>query len=208
MKKQNIDNLIHKLKHKPQDELYKRAEKSAHHILASLAFQEVSKECYYSTNSILLSPVGLYYSIFHLSISLCYINPFIELKELKRIRHSNLYNLINTHLVNKSFLKPSFSELFIALQEDREWLNYSFQEFKLDLFDEFESNILLFEKEFKSAIYYMDVIFEKSNKIFDFRERIKLYIGDSKGEDLLDTYLSKNLTLKIEPYLLQYNLTT
>ena len=173
-----------------EETCWDRAEKSGKHLLSAIAFKECSTNYFRSTESVLLSPIGYYYSIFHMSMALCWLNPEIEESKLSRIRHSTLQNLIKSKFVSIGLLRDSYSSLMNNLKEEREWLNYSFGEFKYDFVQNAEDKEILLGEEFKNSILLMDEICELLKSKFDIRQRIMLYIGDSKGDDLLQTYLS------------------
>ena len=129
MKQKTSDKFISIYKEFTEDECWERAEKSAKHLLSSIAFKESSTKYTEKTKSVLLSPIGYYYSIFHMSLSLCWLNPEITKAQLTRIKHSSLQNLINEKFVNQTLLEKSYADLMINLKEEREWLNYTFGEF-------------------------------------------------------------------------------
>lgn len=54
------------------------AEKSAKHILSAIAFKESSRVSFKKTGSVLLPPIGYYYSFFHMAVALCWLHPGIK----------------------------------------------------------------------------------------------------------------------------------
>ena len=78
------------------------------------------------------------------------------------------------------------------LKEKREWLNYTFGEFNFDFFQEVNNNDDYLNKEFDKCFEIMDQICKLVLKKYDIKERMNLYIYDAKGDDFIQTYLSKD----------------
>ncbi len=190
MKQKTADKFIRLYNQFSEDICWNRAEKSAKHLLSSIAFKECSTSYYKTSDSVLLSPIGYYYSIFHMSMSLCWLNPEIEEAKLSKIRHTTLQNLIKSNFVNQGLLNESYSDLMQELKEEREWLNYTFGEYQYDFFENAVENEKLLSQEFEKSIILMNDICSLLKQKFDIKQRIKTYIADSKGDDLLQTYLS------------------
>jgi hypothetical protein len=66
-----------------EDECWECAEKSAKHILSAIAFKESSRVSFKKTGSVLLPPIGYYYSFFHMAVALCWLHPGIKKTNLK-----------------------------------------------------------------------------------------------------------------------------
>jgi uncharacterized protein (UPF0332 family) len=193
MKQKTADKFLRLYDDFSEDTCWKRAEKSAKHLLSSIAFKECSTKYYKSSDSVLLSPIGYYYSIFHMSMTLCWLNPEIEESKLSKIRHSTLQNFVKSNFVNQGLLSESYTNLMQELKEEREWLNYTFGEYQYDFFENAEEKEKLLNNEFKQSVLLMDDICCLLKPKFDIKQRIKTYIADSKGEDLLQTYLSNSV---------------
>jgi len=191
MRQKQSDKIIQEYSKFTEDECWERAEKVAKHLLASIAFKESSRVSFEKTNSVLLPPIGHYYSIFHMSVALCWLNPEIDKIKLKKLRHSTLQNLILDHYVKKNILNESFSKLMNGLKEEREWLNYTFGEFNNDFFAEVDSNDKYLNREFNKCFEVMGHICKLLLKKYDIASRINLYIYDAKGDDFIQTYLSE-----------------
>ncbi len=191
MKQKQREKFIRLYKEFSDDTCWERAEKSAKHLLVAVAFKESSKLCYNKTNSVLLPPIGYYYSMFHFSLCLCWLHPEIPDDKLSRLRHSSLQNLISSFFINQHILDKHFLELINELKEEREWLNYRFGEFDYDLFLQTEKNEKLIREEFNNGFRLLNEICEILYHKFDIKQRIRTYIADSKGDDLLQTYLNR-----------------
>lgn len=190
MKQKQSDNFHHLYNLFTEDECWERAEKSAKHILSAVAFKESSRVSFEKTESVLLPPIGYYYSFFHMAVALCWLHPGIKKQKLERLRHSTLQNLIADNFVKQNILSSSFTNVMQELKEEREWLNYTFGEFNYDFFEAVENNEKLTLIEFKKCFDLIDEICELLFKKFDIKQRIRIYIADSKGEDFVQTYLS------------------
>ncbi len=127
-----------------------------------------------------------------MSVALCWLNPEINQDKLEKLRHTTLQNLILDHYVKKNILDESFSNLMNELKEKREWLNYTFGEFNFDFFQEVNNNDDYLNKEFDKCFEIMDQICKLVLKKYDIKERMNLYIYDAKGDDFIQTYLSKD----------------
>lgn len=191
MKQKQRDKIIRLYKDFSEDDCWERAEKSAKHMLTAVAFKKSSSECFVKTKNVLLTPIGYYYSMFHMSLSLCWLHPEIEKEKLSKIRHTSLQNLIGCFFVNQKLINKSFLGLMGSLQSEREWLNYRFEEFDYDFFESTENNSKLIDAAFSESFALIDVFCHILENKFDIKARIQTYIADSKGDDLLQTYLSE-----------------
>ena len=61
-----------------------------------------------------------------MGVAVLYLDYSIDLKKLKRIRHSNLINLICIKLVNRGLISDKFTTLLLNLKVIREKANYNF----------------------------------------------------------------------------------
>lgn len=93
----------------------------AHSIFAvSLFFS--SKHALDEGNTILAS-IGQYYSIFHLGLALVSLDFGHNDNVLEKMRHSKLKNLLK-NFVERGIISTEFLELYMDLQEVREYFNY------------------------------------------------------------------------------------
>ena len=192
MKKKQSDNFRHLYSLLAEDECWARAEKSAKHILSAVAFKESSRVSFRKTGSALLPPIGYYYSFFHMAVALCWLHPGIEKGKLEKLKHRTLQNLILDNFVKQNILPSSFLTAMQELKEEREWLNYTFGEFDYDFFGAVEDNEELVSIEFANCFNVIDEICGLLVNKFDIKQRIKTYIADSKGDDFVQTYLSRD----------------
>lgn len=188
-----------------EDQRWERAEKAAKHLLTAVAFKETSRVSFEKTNSVLLPPIGYYYSIFHMSVALCWLHPEVEDTKLKKLKHSTLQGLIQTYFITPKLLSDYYSTLMQGLKEEREFLNYTFGEFDCDFFEEVEKNEKYVGDAFNLSIELIDEICEILSPQFDIRARISTYIADSKGDDFIQTYLSSEEQNRVTDYLVKVN---
>ena len=190
MKQKQSDSFRQKYNLFNEDECWFRAEKAAKHILSAVAFKESSRVSFEKTESVLLPPIGYYYSFFHMAVALCWLHPGIEIAKLEKLRHSTLQNLIMDNFVKQNVLPPSFTDAMQELKEEREWLNYTFGEFDYDFSSKVENNENLASIEFIRCFDLINEICDLLSSKFDIKQRIRTYIADSKGDDFVQTYLS------------------
>ena len=191
MKQKQSDTFRSSYSQLTDNECWSRAEKTAKHLLTAIAFKESSKACLKKTQSILLPPIGQYYSVFHMSVAFCWLHPKIEAIKLKKVKHSALRKLLLGHYIEQNILPKSYSDLMQNLQDEREWLNYTFGEFDYDFYETVVKNDDLVSSEFKICFSIIDEICKLLMNRFDIKQRIKIFIADSKGDDFLQTYLSE-----------------
>jgi hypothetical protein len=187
-----------------------RLHKSAHHILAAICFRENSQAIWESTNTILLPPIGFYYSVFHLSMAALSIDYQTQLDELTKIKHQKLKKYIQERLIQKTLLPNSYLETFQGLQDMREYANYSFGKKipKYDFMKIGDSFYTITEEPFNlviDLIHNMQKTIENSNSSW---LTIQAAIGDGFGDDLMRIYLPKELEQKVVSFLIEKNLTT
>jgi hypothetical protein len=185
-----------------------RVRKMALHLAAAFSFRVGASSTLKSTGGVLLPPIGHYYSLFHISMVLCWLNPLIDRKKLERIRHSTLKGLIETYYCSKGIIDQSFLDLMNELQEEREWLNYRFGEFSYDFKNKVLGNEQKINREFKVAIDILKEVDIATAKDVNLLSYIQGSIGDSFGDDVLDTYLSVAERRKVMDAFLHHQLTT
>lgn len=205
MNQKQSDKIKRLYKELSEEQRWDRAEKAAKHLLTAVAFRVTSRVSFEKTNSALLPPIGYYYSIFHMSVALCWLHPEIEEIKLKKLKHSTLQGLITTYFITPNLLSEYYSSLMQGLKEEREYLNYTFGEFKCDFFEEVEKNEKYVGDAFKLSIELIDEICELLSPQFNIRSRISTYIADSKGDDFIQTYLSNDEQDLVMDYLVQVN---
>jgi len=200
------DSLIHSVKidelDNNFDEWWERSEICSRRILTAICFREQSNRVFALTESRIFPNIGYYYALFHISVAILAIDYSTELKNLIRIPHKNLINLIKDKLVKRLLIPIDYLELLWELKGLREDTSYSFK------------------TNFKTEIYYREVgklfnvafsfVKEVSNVIenrFPLLSRICTDIGDGFGDGVLQAFLSDEDQDRIWKYLIKKELT-
>ena len=173
---------------------------SARRVLSSLFFFASAKRCYKEENK-LLSAIGYYYSLFHISKALLFLLPNYSIDKLKKISHKKVFNLIKSSFVQRKMLSPKFCEEFDYLRQIREVVNYEMGVW-IGLYRTLKDE----EPELLSCINEAISVFKEICQ--DNIGHISAIIGDGIGDDLMDSYLSKNEAEEVVRMLLQHGLTT
>jgi hypothetical protein len=225
MKSKTKDSFIHSFRNMNEDELYERGGKCAKHLLLGISFRETSLITYNSTQSALLPPIGYYYSLFHFGVAMLHLNYSTKLESLKIVRHQPLINMLKTELVQKKLLDEYFVTLLEELKDFREESNYSFAEFSFvdsennkkdyiyNFFDHVDKFYEWTGNAFNLTINYINDVSDSVKDIdllheINLLNRIQIYIGDAKGDDLLQTYFSPDAIKQIKNFVLEHGLTT
>lgn len=193
-----------------ESEWWARTAKSAKHILTAVCFRETAQSTAQKTGSVIFSPIGFYYSLFHLGIALLYMDYATERQELRRLRHNKLQALIQGRLVNTGLLSGEYLVLLRELQELREYANYVFGE-RVTKYEYKDMLPDLYKKTGDKFNFALKFILQVENEVCDtlgFSLPIQTAIGDGFGDDLIRAYLSKDDELRVQKYLLDNNLST
>lgn len=178
-------------------------------------FWENSQHTIEKTDSILLPTVGFYYSFFHAGAAVCWLKHSIKKENITKVKHSKLQRLLKENFVDKKHISSHFLDVMSCLQDMREISNYTVQPYLysstgLKEYDLYESKGLynVVGKFIDECLSFINEVSKRSIEIFNFKERIKTYIGDASGDDILLTYVSENERKNIEDYLVKNDLTT
>jgi uncharacterized protein (UPF0332 family) len=202
--------LKEQLQAEDSDQWFDRLQNSSHHLLAAICFRENSQSIWKETKTVLLPPIGFYYSIFHLAMALLFIDYQTNTDELKRINHKNLRSLINQRFIQKRLLTNTYLDEFQRLQDIREYANYNFGS-KLPKYEYLQIADTFYPttgKCFDQVIELIHPIQTQIDAFCSFSLSIQTAIGDGFGDDLMRMYLSKNVEERVVAYLRQKNLTT
>ncbi len=200
------DSLIHSAKtdelNNDSEEWWERSEKCSRRVLTAICFREQSNRVFTLTESRIFPNIGYYYALFHMSVAILAIDYSTELKNLKRIHHKDLLNLIEAKLVQRSIIPFEYFELLYELKGLREATNYSF---KTNL--KTESYYQEVGKAFDAAISFIKEVSNVIEDRFPLLLRICTDIGDGFGDDVLQSFLSKDDQIHIWKYLEENELT-
>ena len=180
-----------------------RVAKSAKSILTAVCFRETAIASSETKDSLIYQPIGLYYSMFHMSLAMLWLNPRINSKELANIHHPKLINMVESQLVQTGFIESSFHHILVNLKQLRESCNYRFG-YKNNLELELTKAINMTEKAFDNALEFIHQVLNASDSLF----RVQGSIGDGFGDDILDSYLSPEHKENVCQYLVINGLST
>lgn len=203
-------NLVSNLSPDQEDEWWARTAKSAKHLLTSICFREVAKSSYELTGSVLLSPVGFYYSVFHLSVAMLYMEYSTPRTDLRRLRHARLRSLIQERLINRHIVDRQYLDLFRDLQELREYANYVFGERVVahDYFSTVQGAYDNTGNALDQGTQFILTVQTEVSRALGLIMPIQVQIGDGFGDDLIRGYLSDNDEERVRNYLFDKGLTT
>lgn len=209
------NNLINHIRKSGEDDWHNRFRYCSRRILTAVCFRETSESAYQKTNSVLLSPIGFYYAVFHMGIAMLSLDFATIRKELRRVRHKKLQNLIQNKLIDKNIISKEFLNILIYLQELREYANYILGGKMINDHKYYCKGIVpcLYErteKAFDIAIGFIHNLCDEVNKanLLPSFAPIQVCIGDDIGGDVYNMYLSDDDEKKVVKYLIKNNLTT
>jgi hypothetical protein len=210
MEQPYTDRLRHSLRLNGNDEWFKRGIECARRILAAICFRETAESTRQQTGTVLFSPIGFYYSLFHIGLAALWMEHTTSTNELRRIKHATLQNIIKSKLVDTKLLSDDFLDLLKRLQELREYANYEFgkhwaeHEFQ-DLSAQFYSQT---GEAFDQAIAFIEAVTAEMAATLGMKWVIQSAIGDSFGDNLIRAYLSPRDEARVRECLLAKHLTT
>jgi len=196
------DNIKHLVKTNRTDWDY-RAIESARRILTAVCFLETVRAIHESKDSLIYQPIGLYYSMFHMSLAMLWLNPRVYKSKLSHIHHKKLINLVRTDLIQAKFVDSSFYNLLVNLKDLRESCNYRFG-YQDNLEFELTQALDDTDKAFDNALKFIHQVLNESNSLF----RLQVTIGDGFGDDILGSYLSNEHKENVVNYLVRNGLSS
>jgi len=193
-----LDSLRKYKKSNPEswEEKYRLA---TNRLLSSVFFFFSAKSCLINENK-LLSAIGYYYSLFHLSKALLFLDPQFEISDVRGISHKKVFNLISSQFVQKKILSQKFEITLDYFKKIREEANYKMGRW-YSLFETLENE----EHELRACIEEGIGLFKKICK--EEISLIRAIIGDGIGDDWMISYLSENEKESVIDFFLKKNLT-
>lgn len=179
------------------EEKYRLATKR---LLSSTFFLISAKRCYKNENK-LLSAIGYYYSIFHLSKALLFLHPQHSIDDIQGISHKKVFNLIQAQFVQRKILSNKFGSSFDYFKQIREAANY-----KMGLWISLSKTLGDEEHELLVCIAEGISVFKAICK--NEMGHIRSLIGDGIGDDWMDSYLSEDEAQEVVNFFLKHDLTT
>jgi uncharacterized protein (UPF0332 family) len=173
---------------------------AAKRLLSSIFYFVSAKRCYERGNK-LLSAIGYYYSIFHISKALLFLLPKYSIEDLKGIQHKKVLNLIMSDFIQTKILNSNYKKTLHYFKEAREAVNYRM-----------ESWVTLWktlkDKEPQLLSCIEEAIFVFKEMCRDDLWHISTLIGDGIGDDWMDSYLSDDEAQEVVRFLSNHDLTT
>jgi len=173
---------------------------STRRLMSSLFFFVSAKRCYEEENK-LLSAIGYYYSLFHISKALLFLLPNYSIDDVKGITHKKVSSLVLTDFIQRKMLSPKFGVQLDYLRKIREAVNYGMDSW-IGLYKVLGDE----EPKLLSCVDEAISVFKEICK--DNIRHISTIIGDGIGDDLMDSYLSRDEEQEVVRILSQHNLTT
>ena len=199
--KKKFEDKIRNLVNSNSEDWDFRATKCAKSLLAAVCFRETALASQRRQDSMIYQPIGLYYSMFHMSMAMLWLNPRIRPEQLRNIHHKTLSNLVENELVKKDFIEMSFYNTLISLRNLRESCNYQFgYEENLDAL--VRKAIKETDISFSEAFHFIHQVLKASDSHF----RVQVGIADGFGDDILDSYLTAKHKKKVFDYLVRNGL--
>jgi hypothetical protein len=91
-----------------EDVWHRRLQRAARHILAAIVFKENSSEVASKTESFLLPPIGLYYSVFHAGVAIASCDSEVAPTALNRVGHGALERILTGSPMMRGLVRRDF----------------------------------------------------------------------------------------------------
>jgi len=179
-----------------------RAILSSKSFLKAICFKVVSESMLENKINFIFPPIGFYYSVFHLSLSMLFLERTTEISQLKKIHHNTLIKLVKNKLIQTKLIDKGYENWYAELRELREFCNYNFgyQENLEKLTNKISKNA---NRAFDEGIRFNRHILNITDNLF----RFQVGIGDGFGDDILDTYISEEDKANVWSDLAQFGMT-
>ena len=161
---------------------------SSMRLLSAISYKITSKKTYEKTKSVMLPIIGLYYSLFHLSVAILYLDYSTEFDDLKKVKHKKLINLVEKKIVERKLVGKELHEQLGFLKNIREKVNYEFTPL-------IDSRITGFLKDhYLQFSDDVDLIFDQSIAfIHDLSENTRVKVDNELVPDFIISNLSLNM---------------
>jgi uncharacterized protein (UPF0332 family) len=179
-----------------------RAAKCAKSLLTAVCFRETALASNRRKDSMIYQPIGLYYSMFHISMAALWLNPRVKTATLTRIHHKTLSNLVKSELVHHGFVDSTYYDTLTKLRNLRESCNYQFgYQDRLDI--EISQAIKDTNMAFQDVLKFIHQVLDCSNSL----SSVQKGIADGFGDDILDSYLTSKHKERVINYLVNNGLS-
>jgi len=197
---QKLKKSLISLKKRDPENWRERYRLSSKRLLSSLFFFASAKTVYQKGNR-LLSAIGYYYSLFHISKALLFLLPHYEIEQLKGLSHRKVLKMIENDFVQRKMLPAIFLVVLDYTKQIREAVNYN-QDSWVSLYKVLKDN----ESNVIKCIEDGIVLFKELCK--ENLMTISTLIGDGIGDDWTDSYLSEEEENLVWQILGEHELTT
>jgi uncharacterized protein (UPF0332 family) len=200
------------LRDRGDEEWTVRIVRSARRLMTAVTFREVAEATHLRTGTVLLAPIGFYYSMFHMAMALLHLDPGTEAAELRRMRHDPLRRLVEQRLIANGVVLRPFLDLLGELRDLRETANYVFGgKHEADLID-FKTIVpKLYDRtgaEYDAAAQHLRAVQELAEAALHRPTPIAIAVSEGLGNDAYRNYLSREDEEQVEKYLLSQGLAT
>jgi hypothetical protein len=173
-----------------------RLQQCGRRILAAVTFRESARSTCEKTQSTLLPVIGYYYSLFHISTAVLYLEYKTTCEELERLKHGTLRRLVQERLVNPHLLSRDVLKLHSTLLALRGTANYTFGgKMMADREQYWERVPKLYEETagvFEECIATIHAISEVVDEGLGRTRALGGWIDDGIGNDTSSNYLSRS----------------
>jgi uncharacterized protein (UPF0332 family) len=193
-----------------QEEWHDRYLRAGRSLLTSCALNLQSEDLLVGDQSIILSTVGRYYSIFHGCFALLCQHPVIPYKNLERMHHRELEREMIANFVKPGMLNSDFAEGFTMAKKAREAINYRPERLSKALGGRKSSEFVEETDGVLGQLYATNLVL---SRIFlkagnQFVPSLQTIIGDGIGEDWVSEFCSREDRDRIWKVLTEFELST
>ena len=180
-------------------------------VVSAVTFREVADSTCQKTETVLLSVIGHYYSVYHLAIAALYFDVHTQPNELRGMKHQKLRQLVQERLVNKKLLPKKYMRVLRELKTLRETANYAFggkHEADLTRFYSIVPGLYRHtRKTFEAAIGLIHELGAVVDAGLGRDHALAMWIDDGIGNDAFTNYLSQEDRKRVEAYLHAHGFT-
>jgi len=193
-----------------EDVWHRRLQRSARHILAAIVFKENSSEVASKTESFLLLPIGLYYSVFHAGVAIAACDSEVAPTALNRVGHGALERILTDSQMMRGRARRDFINALRTLKTFREYANYEFgyRDVDMPFRDDFPRLVSLADVALVHAADVISKVSTVASAAIGLTDQVPTLIGDSFGDDLIRGYLTREQKERVVRRLLEFHLTT
>lgn len=193
-----------------EDIWLRRLKRAARHILAATVFKENSSEVARETESFLLPPIGLYYSVFHAGVAIASCDPGVAPTALNRVGHGALERILTGSPMMRGLVRRDFINALRTLKKFREYANYEFgyRDVGMPFRDDFPRLASLADVALVHAADIVSKVSTEASAAIGLSDQVPTLIGDNFGDDLIRGYLTREQKERVVQRLLEFRLTT